>query len=267
MDTVSILTATAVVGGCGLLIGAGLGLFQKLFAVPTDEREGRVRECLPGNNCGGCGYAGCDALAKAIAAGEAPADACPVAGPEGAGRIAAVMGQEIGRTERRTAFVRCAGTCGRVKQEAVYDGPQDCAQAAQAPGHAGRACHYGCTGLGSCARACPFDAIEMMDGIARVDRERCTACGICVRTCPFALIELVPYEAEAGVQCRSHDTGKRTRSVCEAGCIACGKCVKVCPSEAIVMDDRVAYVRQEQCIRCGKCREVCPVQVIHRPSR
>ena len=33
------------------------------------------------------------------------------------------------------------------------------------------------------------------------------------------------------------------------------------------MDDRVAYVRQEQCIRCGKCREVCPVQVIHRPSR
>ena len=25
------------------------------------------------------------------------------------------------------------------------------------------------------------------------------------------------------------------------------------------MDDRVAYVRQEQCIRCGKCGEVCPM--------
>ena len=72
--------AAAVVGGISLLIGLLLGFAGRLFAVHTDEREAAVRAVLPGNNCGGCGYAGCDALAKAIAAGEAPANACPVGG-------------------------------------------------------------------------------------------------------------------------------------------------------------------------------------------
>ena len=43
----------------GILIGILLGVAGKVFAVETDERVEKVRECLPGNNCGGCGYPGC----------------------------------------------------------------------------------------------------------------------------------------------------------------------------------------------------------------
>ena len=66
-----IIIAAAVVGILGILIGVFLGVASEKFKVEVDEKEILVRNELPGNNCGGCGYAGCDALAKAIAAGEA----------------------------------------------------------------------------------------------------------------------------------------------------------------------------------------------------
>lgn len=69
--------------------------------MPVDEKEVAVRECLPGNNCGGCGFAGCDALAKAIAAGEAPVGACPVGGQPVADKIASIMGVEAGAGRNR----------------------------------------------------------------------------------------------------------------------------------------------------------------------
>ena len=75
-----IILAAAVVGILGILIGIFLGVASEKFKVEVDEREILVRNELPGNNCGGCGYAGCDALAKAIAAGQADVGACPVGG-------------------------------------------------------------------------------------------------------------------------------------------------------------------------------------------
>ena len=66
-----IIIAAAVVGILGILIGIFLGIASEKFKVEVDEKEILVRNELPGNNCGGCGYAGCDALAKAIAAGQA----------------------------------------------------------------------------------------------------------------------------------------------------------------------------------------------------
>ena len=71
-----IAMAAVVVGVTGLIIGVLLGLAAKAFHVEVDEKEVMVRDLLPGNNCGGCGFAGCDALAKAIAAGEAPVSGC-----------------------------------------------------------------------------------------------------------------------------------------------------------------------------------------------
>ena len=53
-----ILAATLMVGGTGLLIGILLGIAGKKFYVEVDERETKVREALPGNNCGGCGGKG-----------------------------------------------------------------------------------------------------------------------------------------------------------------------------------------------------------------
>ena len=69
MNMTGIIIAAAVVGIVGIVIGILLGIASEKFKVEVDEREILVRAELPGNNCGGCGYAGCDALAKAIAAG------------------------------------------------------------------------------------------------------------------------------------------------------------------------------------------------------
>ena len=74
----SILYAAAVIGIVGILAGILLGVASEKFKVKVDEKEIKVREALPGNNCGGCGYPGCDGLAAAIAKGEAKPDACPV---------------------------------------------------------------------------------------------------------------------------------------------------------------------------------------------
>ena len=106
-----IVIAAVLVGGVGLFIGVFLGVAGKKFAVEVDEKEILVREELPGNNCGGCGYPGCDGLAAAIAKGEAPVNACPVGGAPVAAKIGAVMGEEVGDTVRMTAFVKCAGDC------------------------------------------------------------------------------------------------------------------------------------------------------------
>ena len=117
MEITGIIIATVVVAGTGLIIGLFLGFSGKKFAVEVDEIELRVREALPGNNCGGCGYAGCDALAKAIATKEALPSACPVGGTPVAEEVAKIMGVEPEEIIRKTAFVMCAGTCDRAKNE------------------------------------------------------------------------------------------------------------------------------------------------------
>ena len=85
-----IIIATALVGGTGLLLGLFLGFSDRFFHVEVDEKKAAVREALPGNNCGGCGFAGCDACAGAIASGEAPVNACPVGGDAAAAKIAEI---------------------------------------------------------------------------------------------------------------------------------------------------------------------------------
>ena len=94
-----------------MFIGFFLGFAAKTFAVKVDEKELMVRENLPGANCGGCGYPGCDGLAHAIAEGEAPAGACPVASKEAHAKIAEIMGVALDEAEKKVAFVKCVGTC------------------------------------------------------------------------------------------------------------------------------------------------------------
>lgn len=83
MNISAIIGATILVAAVGLFIGVFLGVAGKKFAVEVDEKEVAIREALPGNNCGGCGYPGCDGLAAAIAKGEAPVNRCPVGGEPG----------------------------------------------------------------------------------------------------------------------------------------------------------------------------------------
>ena len=106
MNIGAIIAATVLVAAVGLFIGVFLGVAGKKFAVEVDEKEVAVREALPGNNCGGCGYPGCDGLAAAIAKGEAPVNGCPVGGEPVGKVIAAIMGQEVVETARKVVYVK-----------------------------------------------------------------------------------------------------------------------------------------------------------------
>jgi len=257
-----IIIAAAVVGGTGLFIGVFLGIAGNKFAVETDEKEIAVREALPGNNCGGCGYPGCDGLAKAIANGEAAVSACPVGGAPVAKTIGEIMGQAAEEISRKVAFVKCAGNCERITENYQYTGVKDCTMMAFVPGGGEKTCTYGCLGYGSCIKVCPFDAIHIEKGIAVVDKEACKACGKCVEKCPRHLIDFVPYEQTYVISCNSKNKGKTVMHDCKIGCIGCRKCVKECPKEAITITDNLAAIDYEKCINCGKCKEICPRSVI-----
>ncbi len=262
MNMMGLLMAAGIIGAIGIIIGVLLGLASEKLKVEVDEKEILVRAELPGNNCGGCGFPGCDGLAAAIAAGTAAVNACPVGGPDVAARIGAIKGVEGGSAEKKVAFVKCKGTCDKTRVQYNYYGIDDCSKVAVVPGAGEKACAYGCMGYGSCVKACAFDAIHVVDGVAVVDKEKCVSCGKCVAACPNHLIELVPYSAEHLVQCSSHDKGKDVKAKCDNGCIACTLCTKQCEFDAIHMDNNVAVIDYEKCTNCGKCAAKCPAKVI-----
>ena len=45
-----------------------------------------------------------------------------------------------------------------------------------------------CTGCGECTEACPLEAIELDDDVAKVDEDTCSDCGACVDVCPVEAI-------------------------------------------------------------------------------
>ena len=257
-----ILIATLVVGLTGVIIAVLLCIAGEKFKVEVDKKEIAVREALPGNNCGGCGFPGCDGLAAAIAKGEAPVSACPVGGEAVAEAIAAIMGTEVEAGGRKTAVVKCAGTCEKAVSLYEYIGTKSCSLAKNNPNNGAKACVYGCTGFGDCKAVCPFGAIEIIDGIAMVDKEKCKACGKCVAACPKNLIELIPYKAEHVVLCSSKDKGVEVKKACQSGCIGCGLCARNCSEGAVEVVDNVAHIDYEKCTNCGTCKEKCPVKII-----
>lgn len=265
MDINAVLFPVLVLGCMGVIFGAVLGFASIIFKVEQDPKVPLVRECLPGANCGGCGFAGCDALAEAIAKGEAPVNACPVGGAGVADKVATVMGVEAGSSEKMTAFVKCQGDCDKAKSKFEYYGSDDCKfEASVAGGH--KACSHGCLGDGSCVAACAFDAIHVVNGVAVVDKEKCVACGACIKACPKNLIELVPYSKKIRVTCNSLDQAAAAMKACTTACIGCGKCAKGCPAEAIEMitignsvpPAKIAKIDYSKCVECGKCVTECP---------
>lgn len=262
MNFNEIITAVVTVCIISIIIGVVISIAEKVFHVEVDEKEVKVREALPGSNCGGCGYAGCDSVAKAIAKGEAPVTACPVGGKPVAEQIAAIMGQQVGELERKVAYVKCDGTSERRQTDYNYIGIDSCVYAAKMPGSSPYACKYGCLGYGSCAKVCPVRAIRIIDRKAVVDESLCIACGKCINICPHNLIEFVPANSTYRVQCSSLARGKEVRDACTAGCIGCGICSKNCPSDAIVFENNIARIDYDKCTKCGTCEQKCPRNII-----
>lgn len=262
MDVNAILIAAIIIGLVGVLIGVLLCIASEKFKVEVDERETLVREALPGNNCGGCGYPGCDGLAKAIVEGKAPVSGCPVGGAPVAEKIGEILGVAVGETIKKVAHVNCIGDCDHAPKKFAYHGIKDCNKLAAVPGGSDKGCEYGCMGYGSCVSACEFDAIHIVNGIALVDKEACVACGACVAACPKNLIDIIPYTAAHIVNCSSLDKGKDVKSKCSLGCIGCTLCTKQCEDDAIHMYGNVAKIDYEKCTNCGKCAAKCPTKVI-----
>ncbi len=262
MDVQAIIIAAVVVGVVGIVIGIILGIAGEKFKVEVDPREEAIAEALPGSNCGGCGFPGCGGLAAAIVKGEAEISGCPVGGSAVAAKIGEIMGVAAGESARMTAFVKCAGTCAVAKEDYKYTGIEDCSMMKFIPGGGSKSCSHGCLGYGSCVKACPFDAIYIVDGIAYVDKEACKACGKCIKACPKDLIELVPYDAKNIVKCNSKDMGKVVMQACKVGCIGCKLCEKACPKDAIHVENNIAHIDQDKCVGCGLCAGKCPKKII-----
>ena len=224
-----LLTAILFAAGLGALLALIIGATAKAFAVETDPRIETVTGMLPGVNCGGCGYAGCADFAKAIVEGRTIPSQCPVSTEVNITRIAEYLGITAETKEKVVAVVKCSGSCAATVRS-PYNGVGDCRSAVLVAGGA-KGCDFGCIGFASCARACPFGAIEMRDGLAVVHPELCTGCGKCVATCPKNLIVLAPAAVEVHVYCNSPEKGPVKRKVCKTACIACRKCVKAADSE------------------------------------
>ncbi len=219
------LLAVLILAVIGVFLGCIIGIAAKLFKVQTDPRIELVTELLPGVNCGGCGMAGCADFARSIVTGENPPNKCPVCSQEAVSAIAKALGIEVGDTVKKVAVVLCGGDKNQEKVENLYNGVSDCVSASLIAGGP-KSCAYGCLGMGSCARACPFGAIEMLNGLAVVHNHLCVGCGKCVEVCPRNLIKLVPTETKVHVYCSSPEKAPAKRKVCNVACIGCRKCVK-----------------------------------------
>lgn len=253
----SVLIAAAVMGAMGLVFGAVLALVGKKFAVPENPQRDAVREQLPGANCGGCGFAGCDAYAAAVAEGKAPVNRCPVGGEAVAAEIARVMGVESEAQQKMVATVMCRGASDRCQTRFEYMGPKDCRSAALAA-QGDKACAYSCLGLGSCEAACAFDAIHIKDRLAVVDEDKCRGCGKCVDSCPRSVLKLMPASHPVHRICSAMERGKIVRDNCTAGCIGCGKCQRSCKFGALTMVDNLPEIDLDKCVGCMSCADNCP---------
>jgi electron transport complex protein RnfB len=247
--------------GMGIIFGALLAYASKKFEVKTDERVSMVIEVLPSANCGACGYAGCSGFAAAVVEGKAPVEGCIAGGVECASLVAEIMGVSAAKKERLIARMMCNGTKDNASEKYIYHGVSDCSLATQL-GEGPIACSYGCMGMGTCVKACKFNAITIKNGIAVIDENKCTGCGVCVKACPKNIIELLPESKITWVMCRSQDKGKDMKLTCKTGCIACGICEKVCEHDAIHVNNNIASIDYDKCVNCGVCVQKCPKKII-----
>ncbi len=244
-----------------LALGAGfvLGWANRAFHVEVDPRVEAVTAALPGANCGGCGYVGCAEYAEAVVRGEAAVGLCAPGGAGCTRRLAQILGVEVEPSYPYRAVVHCAAHWDDRLGRVPYHGEPTCAAANLVSGIQG--CVYGCLGLGDCARACQYDAIDVIDGLATVDYEKCVGCKACARACPRNIITMVPFKAERMlvVACSNQEKGPDVKHVCTVGCIGCSACTR--HAELLSMQGNlplIDYDRYDQLADFTLARQKCP---------
>ncbi|MFW5490104.1 MAG: RnfABCDGE type electron transport complex subunit B [Desulfovibrio sp.] len=184
-----ITTSVIVLIALGFTAAAVLAAASKALYVKEDPRIAQVEACLPGANCGGCGLPGCGAAAAAVVAGKAKPDLCVAGGNEIAEAIAKVMGMSVDFSEPEVAELICTGG-NRAETIYAYEGIHDCRAEAMLY-YGEKSCGLGCIGMGTCVRACPFDALQLDEqNLPVVNKTLCRSCGKCTEVCPTGAIRI-----------------------------------------------------------------------------
>ncbi len=261
----SIVVPIVWLGGLGLLFGVVLGLAAKKFAVEESENVLKIKEVLPGANCGGCGFPGCGNFAEALSNGEALPGSCTAISPMQLAQINDILGADFLMDEKLRAVVLCGGCGEKSLQKFNPYGIFDCREAMLIMG-GNKVCEYGCLGFGTCEKVCPNDAIHVDASTSRVvvDEEKCNGCGACERACPKRIIVRIPVTSRVVVSCKSNRKGAQAKKICSVACIGCGLCKKACEYGAIEVENNLASIDYEKCVNCGKCVEKCPTKAIQQ---
>lgn len=259
-----IIIAALVLGVMGLIFGVVLAAASKAFSVPANPKADALRECLPGANCGACGYPGCDGYAAAVANGKAEVGACAVGGAACTAKMAEIMGVAApAGAKRMVAALACQGSVGHCTGKGDYVGIQDCLAASLVAG-GDKSCAYACLGLGTCERACPFNAIHVdpVRRIAVVDEEKCQGCKKCVAVCPKHVLSMKPAERAVSIRCSNTEAGRAVSAKCTVGCIGCGACAQACKFGALEMVNGLPVIDYDKCVGCMMCAEACPTRAL-----
>lgn len=142
-------------------------------------------DTLPQTQCRQCGFNGCAEYAKALAAGEAPANRCAPGGQKGVEKLSQILG---------------------VKPVAL-----DPEYGRELPFAVARIDPKRCMGCALCAVACP---VEVISGVAKhmfaVIENECTGCGLCVCACPVNAVSMVESD-----RVWSHEDAMRAKAAYE----------------------------------------------------
>ena len=261
MTWVTISLSAATMLSMAVVLSYVLGWASKKFHVEVDQRVLSIMDALPGANCGGCGYVGCGEYAEAVVLANESVTKCTVGGQSCAAEVAAIMGVEVGETLPFRPIVHCGAHYEDRLGRNEYRGEMRCTEANLVTDVQG--CTYGCLGFGDCARACNFDALHVVDGLATVDYEKCVGCGACAKVCPRNIITITPFKSERmlAVTCANKDKGKDVSAVCTVGCIGCGACARTSKLFSIVdnlspidYDNYSTECTEDALEACRKCK-------------